>query len=255
METIARTNTNTLPNTETGFQFRKYPCPQKPIHSRSVPNNFTDTLNPALSRLHDLYSRLDIAPGGLKPDQVDTFLELRHQALQLNQQVDHLVELINLRSQFQDKKEREHLRKMICRNPDDILYEEALHHAQGEHRISDISIHVHSATVKINSDHLRIVMSELIQNAYQYSDRGSEVEVVSTLTENSLKIEIKDKGYGMSERKSEKLNTIASSDSDSLGLQIVHEVLTFFNGTFSLFSIPGNGTTVTFSIPLAEEVK
>lgn len=209
-----------------------------------------DPLLIPIDRLTKLYHSLDIAPGGILPEKPSALLDIRDEAEQLTYQLQHVMNFITLKDEFKEASKPDGSSKFICQNPDDILYEEALHQAQNHHRLSDISIHLSAHPVKMKSEHLRIVVREAIDNAFKFSKANTQVELSTVPGTDNLTIEISDHGKGLSEKEMESLNSYEPLSSDGIGLLIMWEILRFYGGEFSVFSIPERGTTVRITLPL-----
>jgi len=104
---------------------------------------------------------------------------------------------------------------------------------------------------------LQIILGNLISNAIKYSDfRKAEsfIKLNARLLENKLMIQIKDNGIGI---KPESVNKIFGmffrahdhAEGAGLGLYIVKETICKLNGTISVESTFGEGTTFTIILP------
>lgn len=224
------------------------------VIDQSARNRVPNTLSSPLSKLKKMYEKLNLELGGLSMDDSDLLLEMRQQSTALIRQIEHINDLITLRSEMSNEKEREVLLGSTTRTPDDIIYEEALDLAQVYQRLSDISINLHTVPVHINSGHLRKLVRELIDNALRYSEEGDKVEVTSELSETHIIIQVRDGGEGLLENQTEALNDRRRISSSGLGLVIVNELLELYHGELSFFSIPCRVTAVRVSLPrLAED--
>lgn len=101
----------------------------------------------------------------------------------------------------------------------------------------------------------RQVLINLIGNAIKYTDSGS-VSVLTHLVDNQLEIKIKDTGRGIPENQ---LNDIFepfkqvrgyNNKGTGLGLAICHHLSILMNGTLTVQSKIGFGSTFTLSVPL-----
>ena len=112
----------------------------------------------------------------------------------------------------------------------------------------------------INGDFslFRRVMSNLISNALYYAPVGVKIEISGRQTENFIEVRVSDTGYGLSEEDSNKIfdrfYRVMSSRSynphgSGLGLSIVKSIMDLHNGTITLTSMPGQGTTVILRFP------
>lgn len=102
---------------------------------------------------------------------------------------------------------------------------------------------------------LRQAIINLLKNAAESSKEGSPIVLSITLAEKScLFISVSDKGCGMSEEEIahvfEPFHTTKASGT-GLGLPIVKRIVEAHNGTLSVHSCKGKGTTITIRLPLS----
>lgn len=105
-------------------------------------------------------------------------------------------------------------------------------------------------------------LNNLVNNAIKFTKRGGSVKVFAEKEENKVKICVSDTGVGIPK---EKLKDIFSVVSDhktygtehekgsGLGLSLCKEYVELMNGTISIESTEGKGTTVCFTLKAYEE--
>jgi signal transduction histidine kinase len=112
---------------------------------------------------------------------------------------------------------------------------------------------------------MRRAIDEVLDNAVKYSPQGGTV-TVSVSTENSrrrrmLRLDVRDEGIGIEPedlpRIFEDFRQLDASDTRSfgglgLGLAFVRRIMEAHRGTIDARSVPGEGTTFTLLIPVAE---
>jgi signal transduction histidine kinase len=122
---------------------------------------------------------------------------------------------------------------------------------------------------RMNADRGRLiqVISNLVGNASKYSPEGSVVRLTARVDAGELYVEVQDEGIGISEEDQKQLFTMffrANNEATrrvpgtGIGLVVAKEIIEHHGGRISLQSKPGEGTTVSFAIPLrppAREVK
>jgi signal transduction histidine kinase len=116
---------------------------------------------------------------------------------------------------------------------------------------------------------LEIVIENLVSNALKHSGDSSGVDISASLIRNRragsggklLLVKVEDKGEGIPEGELTKIfdpfyrrGRSASSEGIGLGLALVKSVITIMNGDINIQSSVGEGTTVTFTVPVGEEV-
>jgi signal transduction histidine kinase len=102
---------------------------------------------------------------------------------------------------------------------------------------------------KVENNIFRIVQ-EAINNAIKYSG-AARIEVVLCQTENEVVITIKDEGQGFDEKLVEARSTNIES---GRGFFNMYERTEYINGRLDLRSSPGQGTTITLTVPLRAAV-
>ncbi len=106
----------------------------------------------------------------------------------------------------------------------------------------------------VDEDALRQVMVNLITNASDVSDEGSEVRVALGVHGERVRIEVRDNGPGISEEDREKVFTPFFTTKGplgtGLGLAIVRSLIEAHGGRVWFESHPGNGTTFFVELPV-----
>ena len=107
-----------------------------------------------------------------------------------------------------------------------------------------------------DSNRLRQVFVNIIDNALKYSDGGDSVTVSVSLKDNFAVITIADTGIGIKaedlpkiKNKFYKANTTRRGS--GIGLAVADEIVNMHGGSLEIDSIEGAGTTATISLPVA----
>ncbi|BBN83823.1 hypothetical protein PA25_38080 [Pseudoalteromonas sp. A25] len=119
----------------------------------------------------------------------------------------------------------------------------------------------HQYYVKGDYSKLKQVITNIIDNAIRYSDENAQITIKLDKMHDCIHTRIKDTGKGIS---SDRLKNIfepfergvdeySAEQGIGIGLTIAKEFIEAMNGEISINSIEGEGTTVTFTIPLARE--
>lgn len=108
---------------------------------------------------------------------------------------------------------------------------------------------------------IKEVIINLIENAIKYGSQGGHIEVTSLESDDQIHVIVKDDGAGIHPEDLEKVwgKFTRGSDQDlktkgtGLGLYLVKYFIELHGGKVHLESILGQGTTVSFTLPLDEE--
>lgn len=117
---------------------------------------------------------------------------------------------------------------------------------------------------KTDAEKLQLIISNIIGNAIQFNENGGEVSIQSTLEEHCLKIEISDNGIGIKENDLDKIydrfhqieeGSTKTYGGHGLGLSISKALLEIIDGTISVESKFGEGSTFTILINELESLE
>ena len=115
--------------------------------------------------------------------------------------------------------------------------------------------------IDLEYDKLTKIINNLISNAIKYSANGKEILVSVILRVDTLYIEIKDQGMGISSRDQKKIfdqffqiHTNHTNNGFGIGLSLVNELCTSLGGKVTVESTEFVGSTFTVEIPLKNDV-
>ncbi len=119
-----------------------------------------------------------------------------------------------------------------------------------------------SAAPKVMTDPVRLkeVLVNLVGNAIKYSGNGGSVTITHEIKDKNLVISVKDTGFGIGKEAQAKLfekfyrvqtDKTREITGTGLGLFIVKQIVEKMNGKISVKSTEGQGSTFSFSLPLA----
>jgi len=111
-------------------------------------------------------------------------------------------------------------------------------------------------------DRTRIVqvLNNLLNNAINYSPQGGTIKVQTMTDEENVTVSIIDEGLGMTPQQIENIfdrfyravDAKYASNGLGLGMGIVKQIIVDHGGELFLSSAPGEGTTVTFTLPIKQ---
>ncbi|MGD9929275.1 MAG: tetratricopeptide repeat protein [Mangrovibacterium sp.] len=116
-------------------------------------------------------------------------------------------------------------------------------------------LHVYADPMMVDT-----ILRNLINNAIKFSNSGSEVMTTVTCNHTEVEVHVKDRGVGMSSSELENLFRIDSKvkrrgtneeDGSGLGLILCKEFVQINQGSIWAESSPGQGSTFSFTIPMA----
>lgn len=124
-------------------------------------------------------------------------------------------------------------------------------------RFSSIKLSFEDATINISEHRLKMLISELTENAIKFSDINSEIFIGGKAVGADYFITIKDCGIGMSEDEIEKIGVFKqfsremySQDGNGFGLAISIRIAHMYNGEITFESEKGKYTNVKVRLPL-----
>ncbi len=120
---------------------------------------------------------------------------------------------------------------------------------------------VKSVICNVDPLHIRMVIENLLSNACKYSSPKSIVNVSLSTSAKYKIIQIKDKGIGISRDDIPKLfqkfsrvhNPKSTVSGNGLGLYWAKKLIDLHDGTISVTSVPGKGTTFTVKLPTKKQ--
>ncbi|RKY13329.1 MAG: PAS domain-containing sensor histidine kinase, partial [Planctomycetota bacterium] len=112
---------------------------------------------------------------------------------------------------------------------------------------------------QINPALLEQAVTNLVNNAVEYSRAESTVAVRACRDENEIRIEVRDSGCGISEKHQKRIferfyvadkSRSRKAGGTGLGLAIVKHITQVHNGRISVNSQPGRGSCFTITLPV-----
>jgi signal transduction histidine kinase len=123
-------------------------------------------------------------------------------------------------------------------------------------REDDLVMNLSDAYARIRFNDFLMIIEEIVDNAFKFSDEGSSVLVENSVTDNKYFLKVSDNGRGMTEEQQLNIGAYMQFERDQyeqqgsgLGLSISKKMIELYGGSFTIDSLYGKGTTVTVIIP------
>jgi NtrC-family two-component system sensor histidine kinase KinB len=113
--------------------------------------------------------------------------------------------------------------------------------------------------LRADAEQIKRVLDNLLSNAIRHTPRGGEIQITAAQREDYLSISVADTGHGIPPEYLTRLfNRFLSvpdtqSGGTGLGLAISKRLVEAHGGQISAQSEVGRGTTITFTLPIANE--
>ncbi len=124
-------------------------------------------------------------------------------------------------------------------------------------RKSDLSVQGNDGTVKISLNEFKLVIEELVDNAFKFSSVGDRVEINAAVSSNDYVISIKDFGRGMTDDQIASIDAYVQFERDEyeqqgmgLGLTISQNLVEMYGGRLMISSEYKKFTEVTVIFPV-----
>lgn len=136
-----------------------------------------------------------------------------------------------------------------------ILEVKALMSPAAEEKGLSLEDHLDPRLPRLHADpnQLNQVLVNLIKNAMEATQSGGRISLSSGYDDGQVWFSIQDNGKGMSPEVQEKVFHpffTTKEKGTGLGLAVIHKIITDHNGTISLETVPGVGSTFTIRLPL-----
>ena len=115
--------------------------------------------------------------------------------------------------------------------------------------------------MKVDSERIQTIVTNLVDNAVKYSPNGGEVACLVTLRGGLARVAVKDGGVGIAKADLNLLFTRFGRvpnpatnhlPGTGLGLYLGRQLARLHGGDITVDSVPGEGSTFTLHLPVAE---
>lgn len=228
--------------------------------SYSLPHEFRTALNGIIGYAEILLQSTSSGETLSQNELLEIGTTIKQSALRLYRISENFLLYTQLRFIMQDSEEQARLRRNRTNEPAEVLEETALSIASQYNRTNDLLLQIEKELpIAISYQNWQKILYELIDNAFKFSDAGTFVEIFATVENDLYTVYIRDKGIGMEEEQIKNLasyrqfnRNIYEQQGVGLGLAIAQLLVAIHNGTLTITSYAGSGTTVIIQIPVAE---
>ncbi|MCC7451348.1 MAG: hybrid sensor histidine kinase/response regulator [Anaerolineae bacterium] len=140
-------------------------------------------------------------------------------------------------------------------NPKGVIEQVGRLAAQENHRAADVVFGLVNVTVRIDEEHLRKIVFELVSNAAKFSAPGTPIYITAFPDSYTYQLQVSDRGRGMT---SEQITSIGAymqferrryeQQGTGLGLAIVKRLAEAYNGQLVIDSVLGQKTSVSVTL-------
>jgi signal transduction histidine kinase len=201
------------------------------------------------------YSKMLLIAEGIDQEKKLEFAETIHrEAVRLGQMVNDFLDLARLESG------RTHIAQEPVNMAETISETMAVLQPQAAERQVSIALQAPETLPTIIGDPSRLkqVMVNLVSNAVKYNREGGRVDIEVKVGEDELDVAVRDTGRGITEEDLshifEKFYRVDDPEQQikgtGLGLSIAKHIVEAHEGTISVQSVRGQGSTFAFTLPL-----
>ncbi|HKI78068.1 MAG TPA: response regulator [Ignavibacteriaceae bacterium] len=136
-----------------------------------------------------------------------------------------------------------------------ILINVAKERAKYYNREKNLTLSAQPSKVIFSENNLKIVLKEIIDNAFKYSEKSSQVQIVGVSLNNEYVVSILDLGIGMTEKQIATVGEFmqferkrTEQQGAGLGLSISKKIIELYGGKLFIESIPHKQTIVRITL-------
>lgn len=222
----------------------------------SMPHEVRTPLNMILGNIGFLQNNFN----QLDPEDITDILnDLYISSSRLHSMLEKFILYANLSIQVNNPIEIERSRNSVLPNPGDMLESIAYNKSQQYDRQNDLKLSVIDEAIGISGELYSAMIEELIDNAFKFSSKNKQVEVLSFVEDSLYKITIKDSGIGMS---SDEIDGIFAynqfervqneQQGSGLGLAITSKIAQIYGGKFRVESKQHKYTAIFIDLPVVD---
>ena len=193
--------------------------------------------------------------------QADEVVAMSESIVEASQRLQRLMENYLTYAQLEligdNATEIKALRNHITPHIGSIIYDAARIKAQAFNREADLVADVCDLALRISEDNMSKIISELVDNAFKFSQPGTRVHVRAENDQNTLWIRIEDQGRGISTEQIQGMGAYMQFDRKiyeqqglGLGYAIARRLVMLHKGRIHVESDVGQGTIIDIALPI-----
>jgi two-component system sensor histidine kinase/response regulator len=188
----------------------------------------------------------------LQPDEI---AEMGQVIYQSGKRLENLVENFLIYAQLEmlgsDPQKLNSLRGKQTQHAAPVVEKFARQQAKETNREYDLNLELTDAAIPMTEDYLGKIVSELVHNAFKFSQPGTPVRVTLQNGGNAVSLAVTDRGRGFSTEHMAKVGAYMQFDRKmheqqglGLGLTVCKRLTELHGGNLTIQSAPGEGATV-----------
>jgi signal transduction histidine kinase len=156
-----------------------------------------------------------------------------------------------------DPQQLEGLRTYRISNAAEVIAARAREEAQEAARRNDLRLELQNASLQISEEDLKKIVTEIVHNAFKFSDTGREVVVTSSAKDGVFTLRVTDCGRGLTAEQIASVGAymqferaLYEQQGMGLGLIIARRLVELHGGQMEVKSVPGARTEISIHFPV-----
>jgi CheY-like chemotaxis protein/two-component sensor histidine kinase len=225
--------------------------------TNSIGMPITHELNAPLKTIVGIGELITTEHYNMEKSEIVEFASLIHKAgLELKDLVGRTMNFYEIEELKHNPDKVKELKSSVSTEIKEVVESVANKEAKEIFRENDLVMSVADGKVAMPEYYVKQILSNLINNAFKFSVKGSMVRVVGGVDNLHAVIKISDEGIGMTDEDISKIGAYRKFDDGEskkglgLGLTNAKRLVEVFDGSFTINSNKGVGTLVQIKLPL-----
>lgn len=186
-----------------------------------------------------------------KEEILDMVEKIHYGGNRLYKHIEKFLYFSELETFINDKEQISVIKNASTDSAGKVIYNEIIKTADKFGRRSDLMLDIQETVLKIFQTHLEVVISEIVENACKFSEKGTPITIYSSIEDEKYVLLITDNGKGMTNEQVKNIGVLKQFDRESfeqsglgLGLSVVEKIMRLYYGAVSVKSKIGNYTII-----------